>query len=155
MGMVSQMMLPVPEMVEKIIVHESYDDNTNNYDIALLKLTHYVDYSSEFTVYNGQVSQNMLCAGDMKGSKDSCQVTKEDTRTHQRTTDSSYFHTASYMMSTNLILCRSIPSFPFLFFSSLPLHLHFCLPLPLPLPSSTRGTVEVLWCVKTQTSAGT
>ncbi|XP_045548241.1 transmembrane protease serine 13 isoform X1 [Salmo salar] len=73
MGMVSQMMLPVPEMVEKIIVHESYDDNTNNYDIALLKLTHYVDYSSEFTVYNGQVSQNMLCAGDMKGSKDSCQ----------------------------------------------------------------------------------
>ncbi|CAB1352675.1 unnamed protein product [Coregonus sp. 'balchen'] len=25
------------------------------------------------TVYNGQVSQNMLCAGDMKGGKDSCQ----------------------------------------------------------------------------------
>ncbi|XP_035638397.2 transmembrane protease serine 13-like, partial [Oncorhynchus keta] len=125
MGMVSQTMLPVPEMVEKIIVHESYDDNTNNYDIALLKLTHYVDYSNSIqpvclpaydktvspgtkcwtsgfgttdgtargstslmevtvdiidssvcnrnTVYNGQVSQDMLCAGDMKGSKDSCQ----------------------------------------------------------------------------------
>ncbi|XP_055726711.1 transmembrane protease serine 13-like [Salvelinus fontinalis] len=126
MGMVSQTMLPVPEMVEKIIVHESYDDNTNNYDIALLKLTHYIDYSNSIqpvclpaydktvspgtkcwtsgfgtteqgtargstslmevtvdiidssvcnrnTVYNGQVSQNMLCAGDIKGSKDSCQ----------------------------------------------------------------------------------
>ncbi|KAK6322273.1 hypothetical protein J4Q44_G00070650 [Coregonus suidteri] len=125
--MVSQTMLPLPEMVEKIIVHESYDDNTNNYDIALLKLTHYVDYSNSIqpvclpaydktvspgtecwtsgfgtteegadrgstslmevtvdiidssvcnrnTVYNGQVSQNMLCAGDMKGGKDSCQV---------------------------------------------------------------------------------
>uniref|UniRef100_A0A673Z7W3 Transmembrane serine protease 13b n=1 Tax=Salmo trutta TaxID=8032 RepID=A0A673Z7W3_SALTR len=114
MGMVSQMMLPVPEMVEKIIVHESYDDNTNNYDIALFKLTHYVDYSSDIqpvclpaydkTVSPGtkcwtsgfgtteegaargstslmevtvdiidSISQNMLCAGDMKGSKDSCQ----------------------------------------------------------------------------------
>ena len=49
MGMVSQMVLPHPYMVEKIIVHESYDDKTNNYDITLLKLTQHVDYSSEFT----------------------------------------------------------------------------------------------------------
>ncbi|KAK6317045.1 hypothetical protein J4Q44_G00124450 [Coregonus suidteri] len=126
MGMVSQKMLPRPNMVEKIIVHERYDDNTNNYDITLLKLTKSVDYSNNIqpvclpaydktfspgtrcwtsgfgttaegaasgstnlmgvtvdiidssvcnsnTAYNGQVSQNMFCAGDMKGGKDSCQ----------------------------------------------------------------------------------
>lgn len=48
-GMVSQMVLPRPYMVEKIIVHESYDDKTNDNDITLLKLTQRVDYSSEFT----------------------------------------------------------------------------------------------------------
>uniref|UniRef100_A0A8C7FGS9 Transmembrane serine protease 13b n=1 Tax=Oncorhynchus kisutch TaxID=8019 RepID=A0A8C7FGS9_ONCKI len=106
MGMVSQTMLPVPEMVEKIIVHESYDDNTNNYDnyysiqpvclpaydktvspgtkcwtsgfgtTDLMEVTVDIIDSSvcnRNTVYNGQVSQDMLCAGDMKGSKDSCQ----------------------------------------------------------------------------------
>ncbi|XP_020319399.1 transmembrane protease serine 13b [Oncorhynchus kisutch] len=125
-GMVSQMVLPRPYMVEKIIVHESYDDKTNNYDITLLKLTQRVDYSNNIqpvclpaydkifspgtrcwtsgfgtteagaahgstnlmgvsvdiidssvcnsnTVYNGKVSQNMFCAGDMEGGKDSCQ----------------------------------------------------------------------------------
>uniref|UniRef100_A0A8C7UUS5 Peptidase S1 domain-containing protein n=1 Tax=Oncorhynchus mykiss TaxID=8022 RepID=A0A8C7UUS5_ONCMY len=125
-GMVSQMVLPHPYMVEKIIVHESYDDKTNNYDITLLKLTQHVDYSNNIqpvclpaydkifspgtrcwtsgfgtteagaargstnlmgvsvdiidsnvcnsnTVYNGKVSQNMFCAGDMEGGKDSCQ----------------------------------------------------------------------------------
>lgn len=46
-GVVSQDSLPQPYLVEKIIVNENYDSQTNDQDIALLKLTAAV-------VFNGQ-----------------------------------------------------------------------------------------------------
>ncbi|KAL0994277.1 hypothetical protein UPYG_G00120130 [Umbra pygmaea] len=125
-GIVSQMNLPPAMKVEKIIVHESYDDKTNNYDITVLKLSQSVLFSKVIqpvclpaydktfppgtkcstsgfgttvsgavsgstslmavtvqiidtvlcnsnTVYNDRVTENMLCAGDLMGGKDSCQ----------------------------------------------------------------------------------
>ncbi|KAI1903866.1 hypothetical protein AGOR_G00031630 [Albula goreensis] len=125
-GVVSQGDLPSPYYVEKIILNESYDPDTNDYDIALLKLRKPVQFSSSVQpvclpsfgltfpsettcwtsgfgtteegaesgsrylmevsvsiidtqrcnrndVYQGRVSKNMLCAGDLSGGKDSCQ----------------------------------------------------------------------------------
>lgn len=46
-GMSSQSALPSPYLVEKIIPHESYNDETNNYDITLLKLTQPVEFSTQ------------------------------------------------------------------------------------------------------------
>ncbi|KAG5269659.1 hypothetical protein AALO_G00204500 [Alosa alosa] len=47
-GVVSQTKLPAPFLVKKIIAHESYSQLTNDYDIALLKLTAPVDFNNVF-----------------------------------------------------------------------------------------------------------
>ncbi|XP_042564571.1 transmembrane protease serine 13a, partial [Clupea harengus] len=45
-GAVSQTKLPTPFTVKKIILHESYSQQTNDYDIALLKLSAPVEFNS-------------------------------------------------------------------------------------------------------------
>ncbi|CAL8353763.1 unnamed protein product [Lota lota] len=44
-GLVSQKSLPRPYLVDKILLNENYNNNTNDQDIALLKLTAAVDFS--------------------------------------------------------------------------------------------------------------
>ncbi|KAJ7990382.1 hypothetical protein DPEC_G00299710 [Dallia pectoralis] len=125
-GVVSQNKLPAPYLVKKIIVNENYDNQTNDQDIAMLKLSSPVNFSyavqpaclpafdqtfpngtkcwtsgfgttiegaakpsknlmevaveiidvdlcNSAGVYADSVSENMLCAGDMNGGRDSCQ----------------------------------------------------------------------------------
>ena len=50
-GAVSQTKLPTPFTVKKIILHESYSQQTNDYDIALLKLSAPVEFNSESTLH--------------------------------------------------------------------------------------------------------
>lgn len=45
-GVVSQTSLPAPFLVKKIILHESYSQITNDYDIALLKLSAPVNFNN-------------------------------------------------------------------------------------------------------------
>ena len=43
----SQESLPAPYLVEKIILNENYDTQTNDQDVALLKLTRPVEFNGE------------------------------------------------------------------------------------------------------------
>ncbi len=46
-GTISQSALQIPYLVKKIIVNENYNSNTNDYDVALLKLSSPVTFSSK------------------------------------------------------------------------------------------------------------
>lgn len=46
-GTVSQSALQIPYLVKKIIVNENYNSNNNDYDVALLKLSSPITFSSE------------------------------------------------------------------------------------------------------------
>lgn len=46
-GTISQNSLQTPYLLKKIIVNENYNNNNNDYDVALLKLSSPVTFSSE------------------------------------------------------------------------------------------------------------
>lgn len=52
-GTISQNTPQTPFAVKKIMVHEKYNKNTNDYDIALLKLASPVTFSGELDSLNG------------------------------------------------------------------------------------------------------
>jgi len=54
-GTISHNTPQTPLLVKKIIVNENYNSNTNDYDIALLKLTTPVAFSGELDSLNGVV----------------------------------------------------------------------------------------------------
>ena len=54
-GAVSQNKLLDPYFVKKILLHDQYDKNTDDYDIALLKLTSPVELSGESISHGGEV----------------------------------------------------------------------------------------------------
>nr|XP_020455793.1 transmembrane protease serine 13-like [Monopterus albus] len=125
-GVVSQVKLPQPYLVKKILLNTNFNNNTKDADIALLKLSSPVVFDDKaqpaclpifnqqfnegttcwttgfgttvagtYTasndlmevnvniidtqecnkphIYGGAVTKSMLCAGDLKGGKDSCQ----------------------------------------------------------------------------------
>lgn len=55
-GVVSLAKLPEPYRVERIILSEIYDSETNDHDIALLKLAAPVDFNGQSDLPYGQIS---------------------------------------------------------------------------------------------------
>lgn len=49
-GVVSLSSLPEPYLVERIVLHENYDTQTNDRDVALLKLRNPVDFDGQLRV---------------------------------------------------------------------------------------------------------
>ncbi len=58
-GTISQSALQIPYLVKKIIVNENYNSNSNNYDVALLKLSSPVTFSSELGFHDEIVPPKM------------------------------------------------------------------------------------------------
>ncbi|XP_077467777.1 transmembrane protease serine 13a isoform X1 [Stigmatopora argus] len=88
-GTVSQDDLPVPFLVEKIILHENYNNVTKDYDIALLKLSAPVSFDADvhpacLPVHGQKFPHGTTCwtsgfgtttAGEEKGSRELMEVT--------------------------------------------------------------------------------